>query len=217
MATKALLWDTCVLYRWFQPDETDYVDHIKKYLEESAAGAVDIYLSSISLAEIKPSAVSKSGFTPLQIVSAISNSFILVDTSPDIMSLAGYLRDQRYRHVDGPTDRAAERPLSLGDSIHLATAVALREEYGVQNLTIHTFDLGRKKDFEHEKKTVPMIGFENWTRDCPSDEQVQKVIALERKMPEHPSCQLPKIKSNGSKKPPENSNATTTTPPTPPH
>ncbi len=191
MANKALLWDTCVLYRWFQPDETDYVDHIKKYLEDSKAGLVDIYLSTISLAELRPSTLKMSGFTPIQVLSSISGSFVLVDTSPDIMSVAGHLRDQTYKHVEGPEERAVTRPLSLGDSIHLATAVALREEFGVQNLVVHSFDLGKRKDIEEGKKTVPMVGFEKWCRGCDNDDWVQKVVSVERKIPEHPLCPLP--------------------------
>lgn len=193
MAGMALLWDTCVLYRWFQPVQTDYIDHIQKYLEDCKSGSVDIYLSTVSLAEIRPSTIKHSGLTPIQVLSAISGSFIMVDTSPDIMSLAGHLRDQHYRHIDGPENRAATRPLSVGDSIHLATAVALREEFGVQNLTVHSFDEGKRRDTEEGKKTVPMIGYESWIRDCANDEWVQKVVSIERKKPEHPLCPLPKI------------------------
>ena len=199
MASESILWDTNILYRWFQPEGTDYVDHIKKYLEESALGEVDIYISTITLAEIRPSAISKIGMSPLQVLSAISASFIPIDTSPDIMSLAGYLRDQRYREINVPESKASSRPLGTGDAIHLATAVALREEFGVQNLTLHSFDEGKSKSTEEGSKTVPILGFEKWCRDCADDEEIQKVISVPKKKPEHPACPLPiKNKPNAS-------------------
>lgn len=191
MAHSAYLWDACVLYRWLNGSPSDYVDHIGKYLEESASGMVDLYISTITLAEIRPSAINKHGLTPIQVVSSISRSFIMIDTSPDIMSLAGYLRDQSYQHMDGPSDRASKRPLGTGDAIHLATAVALKEEFGVQDLTLHSFDEGKKRGTIDGKKGVPIIGFEKWCRNCLNDKEVKKVISIPRKKPEHPACPLP--------------------------
>lgn len=191
MASKAYLWDACILYRWLNATPPEYLDHIEKHLEEASSGSVEIYISTITLAEIKPSNMGKSGLTPLQVLSAVSSSFVPIDTSPDIMSLAGYLRDQTYRHVDGPLERAPTRPLGLGDAIQLATAVALREEFGVQNLTLHTFDEGKKKDGIEGKKCVPLIGLENWCRDLEDNEEIQRVLSVPRKKPDHPSCPLP--------------------------
>ncbi len=191
MAVNAFLWDTCLVYRWFNGRPPEYVDHIEKFLEEAKGTKSEIYVSTVTLAEIAPSKMGKSGLSPGQVLASMSKSFILFDTTPDIMSLAGYLRDQRYRHVDGPENKAATRQLSLGDSIHLATAVALKEEFGVQNLSLHTFDEGKKRDGESGKKTVPIIGFQNWCRDCQNDEEIQKVISLQRTKPVHPQCPLP--------------------------
>ena len=196
MAANALLWDTCVVYRWFNGIPPEYVDHIEKYLEDSASGKCDIYISTVTLAELRPSTVHKTGMSPSQVLSAMSKSFLLVDTTPDIMSLAGYLRDQKFRQIAVPESKSASRNLSLGDSIHLATAVALREEFGVQDLSLHSFDQGKSRDGETGKKTVPIVGFESWCRDCSSDEEIQKVISLPRKKPEHPLCPLPKTKAN---------------------
>lgn len=196
MSSSALLWDTCVVYRWFNGIPREYLDHIEKYLEESDIGKREIYISTITLAEIRPSAVGKTGLSPNQVLSAMNKSFVLVDPTPDIMSLAGHLRDQKFRHTSMPDSKAAHRTLSLGDSVHLSTAVALREEFGVQGLSLHSFDQGKSKDAETGKKTVPIVGFESWCRDCSDDEEIQKVINLPRKKPEHPLCPLPKTNPN---------------------
>lgn len=191
MASQSLLWDTCIIYRWFNGNPAAYTDHIQQFLKDAEERKVEIFISTISLAEIGPSKMGKSGLNPRQVVGSMSKSLVFVDPTPDIMSLAGHLRDQTYRHMEGPADTAPVRPLSLGDSIHLATAVALREEFGVQNLTLHTFDEGKSRSSETGKKTVPMIGFQNWCRGCENDEEVQKVIDLSRSKPVHPLCPLP--------------------------
>lgn len=203
MVAKAYMWDTCVLYRYLGTATTDYVDHIEKYLEDLDAGRCEIYVSTISYAEIRASKVARLGLTPIQIVSSINKSLIPVSPSVDIMAVASHLRDQRYRQIDGPEERAANRELSLGDAIHLATGVALREEFGVQNLAFHTFDEGKRRDGETGKKTVPIIGFEKWCRDCADDEEIRKVIEMKRAKPVHISCPLPlKSKTTSSAKPP---------------
>lgn len=187
----SLLWDTCVLYRFLNGTPPEYLDHIEAWLDEARKGATTIYLSSVALAEIKPSTVSMSGKTPLDVSRAVHSAFRFIAPTASIMSLAGYLRDQRYRHVDGPEDRATERPLSLGDSIHLATGIALREEFGVQELILHSFDEGKNKGGESGKRNVPMVGFHNWCRDLNHDEEVNKALELTIKFPEHSSCPLP--------------------------
>jgi|TARA_R100000049_G_C1900594_1_gene50775 predicted nucleic acid-binding protein len=197
-APRAFLWDSCVLYRWLDENGTEYVEHIEKFLQEAGAGQVDLYISTITLAEIRPSKMGKTGLTPLQVLDGVSQTFIQVSPSPYIMSLAGYLRDQSFRLVNVPEDQAFPRPLGLGDAIHLATAVALREEIGVQNLVLHSFDEGKTKDGNTGKKNVGILNFERWCRDCSGDEEIQRVISTPRKKPHHPTLPLPRIKSGGT-------------------
>ena len=93
MAAKAFLWDTCVIYRWFNGVPNEYLDHIAKYLEELESKKSEVYISTITLAEIRSSKMGKSGLSPTQVLAGMSGSFVFIDTSPDIMSLAGHLRD----------------------------------------------------------------------------------------------------------------------------
>ncbi len=204
MASSSLLWDTCVLYRWLNGKPAEWLDHIEAHLQDLLSGKTEIFVSTTVLAEIRASKVRKAGKSPLQIVQAVSASFKFVPPSPDIMSLAGHLRDQEYLQVDGPSDRASKRDLSLGDAIHLATGIALQEEYGVQNLVVHSFDEGKRRDGQTGKKTVPMVGFHNWCRTNANDEEVQRALSLKITKPVHPSCSLPitNPKSTSSKKPP---------------
>lgn len=204
MASSSLLWDTCILYRWLNGEPIDWLDHIEAHLKDMQAGKTDIFVSTTVLAEIRASKVRETGKSPLQIVQAVSSAFKFVPPSPDIMSLAGHMRDQVYVQVDGPEERASSRELSLGDAIHLATGIALQEEYGVQNLVVHSFDEGKRRDGQTGKRTVPMVGFHNWCRTNADDEEVQRALSLKITKPVHTSCDLPTTNPNStsSKKPP---------------
>lgn len=191
MAATSLLWDTCVLYRWLNGQPTEWLDHIEAHLSDLQSGKTDIFLSTTVLAEMRPSKVKKTGKTPLQVIQAVNSAFKYVPPSPDIMSLAGHLRDQQYVHVDGPAEKAVTRELSLGDAIHLATAVALQEEFGVQNLIVHSLDEGKKRDGQIGRKTVPVVGYHNWCRTNGDDEEVQRVLSLKISKPVHQTCQIP--------------------------
>ena len=63
------------------------------------------------------------------------------DADPNIMTLSGRLRDLPYKKGD-----SNNRRLSTPDAIILATAIHLRDVYGVAFTAFHTFDGGGKKD-----------------------------------------------------------------------
>lgn len=185
-------WDACVLYRFLSKRPSDYVDHISAYVADAESGRVKIYMASITLAELRPSIVNLNGETPAGIMNRLCSFAIMIDTSPDIMSLAGLLKDNKYIcSTDGPNAKERTRPLSTGDAIQLATAVDLRESWGVQGLVMHTFDEGKRSSTE-EGKTVPMIGFHNWCKGLEDNEKVGLVRDLKRTKPVHASCPLPK-------------------------
>lgn len=186
-----IFWDACVLYRFLRREPVDFVDHISAYVADAEAGRVKIHMASITLAELRPSIVNLRGETPVNIINRLCSFAIMVDTSPDIMSLAGLLKDNKYIcSTDGPKSPERSRPLSTGDAIQLATAIDLRETWGVQGLVMHTFDEGNRRSTE-DGKTVPMIGFHNWCKGLEDNEKVNLVKELKRTKPVHASCPLP--------------------------
>ncbi len=187
--TKTILWDTCVLYRWLTKFPTDYVDHIQAHVDDAKAGKSDIFISTISLAELRPSMVNQASETPVSILRRLCSFITPVDTLPDIMSLAGELRDNEYLHVDGDPKRA-KVTLTLGDAVHLATGIWMREYSGAQNVEFHTFDDGKGKG-NAEGRGVSMLSFHNWTRNLENSNCVQQAIELKRKLPDHALCKLP--------------------------
>ena len=192
-----------MLYRWLSKKPNDYVDHISAHVSDAEVGRSKIFISSIGLAELRPSRVKASGETPASIVNKLCAFITVIDTIPDIMSLAGSLKDNRYVcSTDGPKAPERSRELSTGDAIQLATAIWMREYAGVQDLEFHTFDDGKSRN-SVDGKTVPMISFQNWCKGLDGVEYVELAKELKRKKPDHPSCPIPaKNNSTSSKKPP---------------
>ena len=186
-----IFWDACVLYRFLSKEPVTFVEHISAFVADAEAGRVKIYMASITLAELRPSIVKLKGETPAGIINRLCSFAIMIDTSPDIMSLAGMLKDNKYIcSIDGLNARERIRPLSTGDAIQLASAIDLRESWGVQGLVMHTFDEG-KRSSKDDGKTVPMIGFHNWCKGLEGNEKVELVKELKRTKPVHTSCPLP--------------------------
>ncbi|MEL7405301.1 MAG: hypothetical protein AAGJ89_17885 [Pseudomonadota bacterium] len=202
---RNIFWDSCILYRFLRGKPLEYVDHIKMHVEDCEAGKTKIYISSVALAELRPSVVGMSGHSPASIVSQMCAFAVAIDASPNIMSFAGALKDNKFVcSTDHPKADERLRPLSTGDAIQLATAVSLREHWGVIGLEFHTFDEGKRASKEDGGKTVPMIGFHNWCEGLDHKEEVSLVREMKRSKPEHPLCPLPKKSPNltASKKPP---------------
>lgn len=193
---KNILWDTCVLYRWLTKHPPEYVDHIAAHVADAEAGRSKIFISSIGLAELRPSRVKASGDTPASIMNRLCAFITVVDTIPDIMSVAGSLKDNRYVcSTDDPKAKERARELSTGDAVHLATAIWMREYAGVQDLEFHTFDDGKSRNAV-DGKTVPMISFHNWCKGLDGVEHVELAKEIRRKKPDHHSCQIPTKKPN---------------------
>ncbi|MEW2911442.1 hypothetical protein [Leisingera sp. JC11] len=191
---KSVLWDTCVLYRWLTRSPADYVDHIEAHIADAEAGKAEIFISSISLAELRPSRVADSSETPAGLLTKLGAFISVVDTIPDIMSIAGCLRDNRYVcSTDGPKVAERKRELTLGDAIQLATAIWMREYAGVQDLELHTFDNGKSKNSGESggKRAVPMLDFHNWCKGLDDVEVVQLAREIKRKKPDHPLHPIP--------------------------
>jgi hypothetical protein len=102
------------------------------------------------------------------------------------MKIVGRLRTFSYKRkpVHPKTD-PKPRVLSLGDAIHLATAVWLQRSAGVTDLVFHTFDDGNAK--QNGERFTPLLSFQDWCHDINTDPDVRSVIDLKRKKPNHPS------------------------------
>ena len=102
-----------------------------------------------------------------------------VAPDPNVMAVASELRSLRYTKTNG------RRLLQTPDAIHLASALALVETYGITLDALHTFDDGKNSN------DLPLLSYHTWCEACENDPLAQKVIALNRAKPAHPNKKLP--------------------------
>jgi predicted nucleic acid-binding protein len=178
-----LFWDSCVFYAFLRDERTIYdVDSIEQYLQEAKAGKNRIYTSSIALAEVVPSAITKPGIGSfLDFIDDFQGAIIIVDTTPNVMALAAQLKDLPYKKGNSPGRR-----LGTPDAIMLAGCLATQDVLGVKIDFFHTFDDGKKRG--PEGKMVPLISYEDWCEGFNSAQMnvVDRVIKLNRRKPIHP-------------------------------
>lgn len=164
-------------------DETHAYDvrSIKQYLSDAQSGKVTIYMSSISAVEILPSKLKKSNSFE-DFMDDYQGVIVLSDPGPNVMTLAGRLRDLPYKKGN-----SEKRRLSTPDAIILATAVHLQEALNVKLDCFHTFDRGKQKSSDG-KKAIPIIGYEQWCEGFDVDQRAlsEKVTGMNRCEPTHP-------------------------------
>jgi hypothetical protein len=189
--TTHLFWDSCIFYAYFQnnPAYAGDIASIEQYLLDAKRGSTAIYTCSVALAEVVPSAFSGGNFGGFaDFLSEFQGSITLVDLNPNVMMLAGRLKDIRYKKGD------AFRVLGTGDAIMLAACIHLKEAYSTQVDAFHTFDAGKTRGLDGGKG-MPLLGFESWCGELSGEDRVltQRVISIPRSRPLHPCPSLPLI------------------------
>ena len=87
-AISHLFWDSCVFYAFLRDERAAYdIDHIAQYLREAREGKCRIYASTMVLAEVLPSHITKPGIGSFQdFLNDLQSAVILTSPSPDIMN-----------------------------------------------------------------------------------------------------------------------------------
>lgn len=190
MDAKNLFWDSCVFNAFLYEESNSYdIESIEQYLDEAKQGDFRIYTSSVFLAEIAQSKIRKKGIGgPIEFLNDFIGAIIVIDASVNVLDLAGKLKDIPYRK--GESDR---RGLSTGDAAMLATALHLKDAYGVKIDEFHTFDDGGKK------REVPLLSYQDWCEGLTGAKAAlaMRVINLPRRKPTHPA---PRFKGFGNGK-----------------
>jgi len=187
--SKSHFLDTNVLLKHANNDSGDASEDIERILAEAAHGQRKLWVSSILYAELRPSAFIPSGRFPNldRLAVYISGISQIVSPIPDTMLRAARLRDLTW--VRSPDLRARDekpRYLTLGDSIHLATALWVKEALDIgDELEFLTFDDGKAKTNEAEdgKKSLSMLRLQDYTYDIADNPDVMAVVALKRIKP----------------------------------
>jgi hypothetical protein len=192
--TEYLFWDSCVFIAFLKDQRSFYdVVSIERYLKDAQERRVVIFASSLVFAEILPSFTAGDARPYHGDVEAFMDDFSgcirLIDPDPNIMRIAGRLRDLPYKK-----GRSEDRRLSTADAVMLASALVLVEYYNQDLTYFHTYDKGGKRD-EEGGRAIPLIGYEEW---CEGFDEIgydrthyaYSAIALNRCEPSHPTPQI---------------------------
>jgi hypothetical protein len=189
MAVENYFWDSCVFSAYLRNEAAIYdIPSIEAFLNDAKAGKIVIYCSSLSSAEVLPSHIVTGG-TFEDFMADYEGAVVPQDPDPNIMKMSGQFRDLPYKK-----GASAKRRLSTPDAIILATAIHLRDAYGVPFTAFHTYDGGGKKDIDGNK-SIPLLGYETWCDDFNADQQTvaARVTSLNRCKPVHPAPMLPHV------------------------
>lgn len=182
---KALFWDSCVFYRYLTGSPDEYLQDIVQYIRDSQEGKIDILISTITLAEIRPSALRQKSFNSFdEFYDDVGGAFLLLGPTPEIMKRAAILKDRQYTHA-----KKGPRHIGTPDAIQLLTCLHATEDLGYKDIIFHTFDNGGGKGWEG--KCVPLLSFEEWTTGCENEPLIGRVAALTRTKPLYPEPLLP--------------------------
>jgi predicted nucleic acid-binding protein len=186
--SSELFWDSCVFTAFLRDERDAYdVDSIAQYLNEAREGKHRIYTSSLVFAEILPSSLTKPGIGSFQdFVDDFQGAIVVVEASPNVMQLAGRLRDLPYRKTN-----SRGRRLATPDAIILASCVYLGEALGVRVSAFHTFDDGNTRG--PEGRSVPLLSYHEWCEGFTEEQTkvAKPVLDLNRTRPIHPTPKLP--------------------------
>jgi hypothetical protein len=188
--TPILIWDSCCFIRFVTRDPNEFLGDLDQFVQEAQEGKVTIYYSTITYVEFRPR--SFRGLRYGDITSFFADFrrvFYPIEPNPQILLWAGRLRDADPVNPSDP--RIADelkRKVGAGDSIHLSTAIYLRDVYGHSDIVMHSLDRGIGKTYEG--KCVPIVGFERWFPRDKRGPEVQAVCDLKREEPRHPRPDL---------------------------
>lgn len=180
-------WDTCIFIAHLNDDRGAYgstIDDIGQFLDEAKVGKCRIHCSTLTIAEITKHNMKPGEHRSFSsFLADFRGAVIPLAPDPNIMALASELRSLTYTKTGGV------RKLHTPDAIHLASAIALVETYGIGQLdAFHTFDNGKTRGLEGPG--TPLLTFETWCESCADDPLARKIIDMKRCHPLHPEKKI---------------------------
>lgn len=186
---KDLFWDSCILIRYFQNDDTQpYFHDIRRFIQEAKEKTPKwrIHISTISFAEIRPSYFRGDHRNLIDFLDDVGSAFSPIDPNPNILIRTDHLKDSPATNPNPKGENI--RALATPDAILLMTCVYARKYMGMNDIIFHSTDEGKGKSWAG--KCVPIIGFERWYPESSRTETVTDVCGLRRELPVRPQPDL---------------------------
>lgn len=185
-----------MLLRHANNDSGEFAGYITTILAEASGAnpARKLWVISVLFAELRPSSFKPGNFATLNdFVRYIRSIVTVVNPDPYTMLRAAHLRDFKWRRP--PSKRSADekaRCMTLGDAIHIASALYVKEAMNVPDLEFLTFDNSADKSVETDPdtKSLPLLNLEEFTHEISSDPDVFAVVSLPRLRPVLPQSTI---------------------------
>lgn len=178
--------DTNVLLQHANDDSGPCAADIAKIISESTGKTPTrkLWVSHVIFGELRPRSFRPGKFKDVNELARYIHSIATVVTpDPNMMLRAARLRDLSWKR-ERPVKNEKPRCLTLGDSIHLVSALWVKEVTNVSDLEFLTFDNSADKSVETDRgtKALPLLSLENYTFDLTGPD-VTALISLPRLRP----------------------------------
>lgn len=179
--------DTNVVLRHANDDSGGASEDIQRILDDAANRKRQLWVSVVLFSELRPSSFAPGKFKSVDDLARYIRSIATVVAPTPAMALrAARLRDIRWFRPDSirmPNEKP--RTISLGDALHLVSALWVKEALDVQDVEFLTFDDGRSKTSEVEDGTKPLsiLRIEEYSDGHGGHPDVGAVLNLSRVLP----------------------------------
>jgi len=137
---------TSVFLRHASGDSGEGEQQIETILTKAVVAKSRVWISSILFAELRPSVFIPGRFATLfELTRYFRSLATFVTPDPNIMLRAARLRDVKWQRSYA-VGLADEKPMSLGDSIQIASALWVKEAIGVPDLEFLMLDEWRTEE-----------------------------------------------------------------------
>ncbi|MFN3627964.1 MAG: type II toxin-antitoxin system VapC family toxin [Parvibaculum sp.] len=181
--------DTNVLLKHANDDSGEFSADIETILSEAAGSNPKrtLWVSSVLFGELRPSSLRPGKFEDIEgLAKYIRSIATVVAPDPYAMLRAARLRDLKWTK---PPEKRGNgelvRGMTLGDAIHIASALWVKEGWKVGDLEFLTFDNSSDKSIETDPgtKSLPLLSLDKFTYEIGNDPDVLAVVRLPRLKP----------------------------------
>ncbi len=175
---------TSVLLRHASGNSGEAERQIETILTKAVVAKRRVWVSSILLAELRPSMFVPGRFDTLfELTRYLRSLATLVTPDPNTMMRAARLRDAKWR-MPAATGEANEKPrsMSLSDAIQVASALWVKEVVGVPDLEFLMYDEGSSNE-ARGSRCVSLSRLQDYALDGHASPDVMAAMRLTRVQP----------------------------------
>jgi hypothetical protein len=172
--------------------------HIDRILTEAAVAKRRVWVSSLLLAELRPSMFVPGRFGTLQELARYIRSLAtLVTPDPNTMLRVARLRDAKWQRADGVRGEDEKpRRMSFNDAVQIASALWVKEAGGVSDLKFLMFDDWSSAD-ARRGAPLSLLSLQDYADDARANSDVMAAVRLTRIQPYRQATSVPQTASAG--------------------